>query len=151
MPEQGGGRLVGRRARVQVAEVFHAHLDHVGAAQDAREPGLVGGSVGDRARAAVGVDHHERARGQPGGDQALDAGRDRFHGQRQTARVQCGHARREGGLQQWVLQRSGGGPGQVEAVPGCSCRVEVHDGKGGRGVGWRRHRQDHAVLVEAGP
>jgi hypothetical protein len=46
--EQGGGRRAGGCARVEVGEVFHAELDHIGAAQDAGEPGPVRMLVGDR-------------------------------------------------------------------------------------------------------
>ena len=60
LAKQGGGRSMRGHAREKVGEVFHAGLDHISPAQDAREPGQIGRVVGDRLRAAVGIDYHQR-------------------------------------------------------------------------------------------
>jgi len=126
--EQSGDGGVGVLARVQVGEVLGAHLDDVGPAQDPAEPVQVGLPGGDRAGAAVRVEHdRDIGRGMDG--QAFDAGPDRLHDQAEGADVEGRRAGREHRLGR--ADGGGRGLGQVEVVGGHAGRVHVDQGQRG--------------------
>ena len=117
------------------------------ARQQAVQPRAVALRVGDRARAAVEVEHHERRVPDPL-DHRLDRRRDRLEDEPERAGVEHLDAVREGGERVLHGQPGHGGPVVVEAVGRRAVGIELGERERGRVVGGDDRREAHPVGLE---
>ena len=117
------------------------------ARQQAVQPRAVALRVGDRARAAVEVEHHERRVPDPLDDR-LDRRRDRLEDEPERAGVEHLDAVREGGERVLHGQPGHGGPVVVEAVGRRAVGIELGERERGRVVGGDDRLEAHPVGLE---